>query len=270
MLFLETSKPEAPEHLHLVRATMNGVEIQWTASPTANEYLLQIYKVNSVEIEQASNPPLPNILQSRGARSFRTQNQQAGQNGQVTRFYLTPQNNSIVRMVTPHQNNNPVAATSGQKQANSSIPMAPYQPQQPMVHKMPNNILEEDSFHDSLEETAASTSNNSSARLVDPSSISLSEPSTPVLSETNTTVASSINASSMNASSTNNNITVLPADPEPTLHEESNQRTVSLDIDVPAEPNAAETSERALDIPADPQNTSGDVNMDNQQEVLFL
>jgi hypothetical protein len=52
MFYLETAAPNAPEHLQLVRATMNGVEIQWAAVPTANEYLLQIYKVPSVESEQ--------------------------------------------------------------------------------------------------------------------------------------------------------------------------------------------------------------------------
>jgi hypothetical protein len=53
LYFLETSPPSPPEHLQLVRATMSGVEIQWAAVPTATEYLLQIYKVPSVETEPA-------------------------------------------------------------------------------------------------------------------------------------------------------------------------------------------------------------------------
>lgn len=51
------------------------------------------------------NPPLPNILQSRGARTVRPAgpgSQPNAQNGQVTRFYLTSQNNSVVRMVASH------------------------------------------------------------------------------------------------------------------------------------------------------------------------
>jgi host cell factor len=54
MFFLETSLPLAPDHLQLVRATMNGVEIGWGAVPNANEYLLQIFKVPNVETEQPS------------------------------------------------------------------------------------------------------------------------------------------------------------------------------------------------------------------------
>lgn len=55
MYFLETSPPSPPEHLQLVRATMSGVEIQWAVVPTATEYLLQIYKVPSVDAETPGN-----------------------------------------------------------------------------------------------------------------------------------------------------------------------------------------------------------------------
>jgi hypothetical protein len=159
-----------------------------------------------------ANPPLPNILQNRG-RAIRpgasTSTPQAVQNGQVTRYYLTPQNNAVVRMVAPtntsatstststpqvffvyfliHLFLKPTSSTqynSGNYSFTTSSTVTPSVTQQ-----MPNNILDESFNNESdanLDEpTNTTTQSNASSKLVDPASISLddvseaNEPSTP-------------------------------------------------------------------------------------------
>ncbi|KAI6180239.1 Fibronectin type-III domain-containing protein [Aphelenchoides besseyi] len=49
MLMLETEVPAAPSHLQLIRASLEGVELQWTPVPTADEYRLQTRKLGPPE-----------------------------------------------------------------------------------------------------------------------------------------------------------------------------------------------------------------------------
>lgn len=44
MYYLETSKPSAPGSIHLVRATVQGLELSWQGVPTADSYILQLQK----------------------------------------------------------------------------------------------------------------------------------------------------------------------------------------------------------------------------------
>lgn len=46
MYYLETSKPSAPGPIHLVRATVQGLELSWQGVPTADSYILQLQKCN--------------------------------------------------------------------------------------------------------------------------------------------------------------------------------------------------------------------------------
>lgn len=44
MYYLETNKPPAPGLIHLVRATVQGLELSWQGVPTADTYILQVQK----------------------------------------------------------------------------------------------------------------------------------------------------------------------------------------------------------------------------------
>lgn len=49
MFLLDTKPPLPPTHLQLIRASLEGVEIQWPAIPIADSYVLQVKRVPTVD-----------------------------------------------------------------------------------------------------------------------------------------------------------------------------------------------------------------------------
>lgn len=55
MWYLEVDVPAAPAAIQLVRASVNSLEIQWPIILNANQYLLQIQKIEQQQEDQQSN-----------------------------------------------------------------------------------------------------------------------------------------------------------------------------------------------------------------------
>ncbi|XGW25544.1 hypothetical protein V3C99_006726 [Haemonchus contortus] len=63
MWYLETSVPGTPSRVQLVRASVAGLEVSWSALPTAEAYLLQLHKYDS-------NLPAHKILDDDATRQY--------------------------------------------------------------------------------------------------------------------------------------------------------------------------------------------------------
>ena len=65
--FMETEAPSAPGKVHLIKPTVNSLELTWTSVPTAESYILQIQKLepsnrNKAALKPANSPNLPNEM----------------------------------------------------------------------------------------------------------------------------------------------------------------------------------------------------------------
>ncbi|KAI6234084.1 Kelch repeat type 1 and Kelch repeat type 2 and Fibronectin domain containing protein [Aphelenchoides fujianensis] len=181
MFLLDTKPPFPPTHLQLIRATLEGVEIQWPAAPTADSYILQTKRVPSLD-ERSAQQSLARGAAPKPVGQVPPQN---GHAGVAAKAFPNPERPFGRRLAVELGR---VAGDrrdlgSGRKSFRTT-PCRPagyvYKPSEnSSLNQMPNNILDE-AFNDSEAPRGAEQSTaNETDRLLDPAEISLSDPVDP-------------------------------------------------------------------------------------------
>ncbi|KAI6218192.1 Kelch repeat type 1 and Kelch repeat type 2 and Fibronectin domain containing protein [Aphelenchoides fujianensis] len=193
MFLLDTKPPFPPTHLQLIRATLEGVEIQWPAVPTADSYILQTKRVPPLD-ERSAQQALARAAAGKPVGQVPPQNGHAGVAAKAL-----PNQNDLSGADWPSNSGESLA--TGENSApgakpNDTLPPAGYvykPTENSSLNQMPNNILDE-AFNDSeapLSEPSTAAANQSTAeggeqstanetnQLMDPAEISLADPVDP-------------------------------------------------------------------------------------------